>query len=81
MENDQRKLEPEQMIYKLNPSNEERKLMDAFNLIILGQLEGVEQAAQAAQAAAAAMGVVCCVFCCWTYPTCVCWALAGMDDE
>ena len=32
MENDQRKLEPEQMIYKLNPSNEERKLMDAFNL-------------------------------------------------
>ena len=32
MENDQRKLEPEQMIYKLNPSIEERKLMDAFNL-------------------------------------------------
>ncbi len=32
MENDQRKLEPEQMIYKLNPSTEERKLMDAFNL-------------------------------------------------
>ena len=28
MENDQRKLEPEQMIYKLNPSIEERKLMD-----------------------------------------------------
>ena len=32
MENDQRKLEPEQMIYKLNPSIEERKLMNAFNL-------------------------------------------------
>lgn len=32
IENDQRKLEPEQMIYKLNPSIEERKLMNAFNL-------------------------------------------------
>jgi len=31
-EHDQSKLEPEQMIYKLNPSIDERKIMDAFNL-------------------------------------------------
>ena len=38
-EHDQRKLEPEQMIYSLNARADERKIMDAFNLLkITGSL-------------------------------------------